>query len=209
MRIAAVVFLVMQFIGMSVAQSPHKISNADVLKAHSLVGLTVYACASSRLWKDASTSGQIDWSSEMSPYSFPRMVPAKIARTEVTGGADGVPTLAIEIVFPNGVRAVAISYVPTAVLAESGKTLLTSLQRYGQLAGLYPDIPAFVKNAGMQRIQSFNVSRGMPAQAVQCALGNPEKQNDLGLAGEQWVFDNGKLMVYIHDGRVVDVQRFE
>lgn len=32
MRIAAVVFLVMQIIGMSVAQSPHKISNSDVLK---------------------------------------------------------------------------------------------------------------------------------------------------------------------------------
>lgn len=53
------------------------------------------------------------------------------------------------------------------------------------------------------------VERGMTEFEATCAAGNPEKQNDLGLAGEQWVFDNGKLMVYIHDGRVVDVQRFE
>lgn len=78
-----------------------------------------------------------------------------------------------------------------------------------RIAGyLLTAIPVNLTSREVEAIRKGSLFYGMTREAVIYALGFPDPENDLGLAGKQLIFNGGRTLVYLDvAGRVTDFQR--
>ncbi len=71
-------------------------------------------------------------------------------------------------------------------------------------------IPDSLTDDEVEAVQKGKIFTGMKREAIFYLLGFPQRQNDYGLGGKQWVYDDGKIMVYLdREGTVTDFQVLE
>lgn len=81
------------------------------------------------------------------------------------------------------------------------------LQTLANKVGLFTSIEASgIHFSDLHAVQTGRIHRGMSEQEVACALGPPDR-SDLDSTGQRKdIYENGRLAVYIADGRVTSVQ---
>lgn len=197
-----VVLMLLMFVASAAGQT-----NVSGRKYHfdSVIGRDLYACADSGLYaRSSSDTRRIELGLRLGKFSYPRLRPLRITEAVVVSGYGGFDTALFVLSLPNGKEAVAKASLTEDDAELSGDALF---QRMALTSGLkYKDS---FSPADVQNIQIFRIEVEMNEEAVICALGRPDRENDYGTGGRQLVFDQGKTIVYIDSHRIVtNIQKF-
>lgn len=166
-----------------------------------LIGRHVYACAEATLYAvDSPTQAPTSWRTRVTPYGFPRLEPLTIVSAHETAEVGGIHVLAVIVKSKDGRLFGAILHAASS--SDSLQSILTFSDDH-----LYTEPPPFLRKNFLYLVQGMLVETGMSMDEVECSIGLPEHMNDFGPAGIQWVYDDGRRMVYFHNGAVTDVQQ--
>lgn len=172
-------------------------------KLPSVIGRKLYAVGYSELYKPTATiedlSGLDRIRVKLSISDVPLLEPLTITKAKYLPDVDAV---VMKLSLPNGTEAIA--YTPSLYfhfddleeefLAHVAGTLLTA-------------IPPKLIPKEIEAIKGMKVFRGMSKNALDCAIGFREKENDWGRGGKQLIYFDGKLVVYLdNSGKVEDWQ---
>ncbi len=172
-----------------------------------LIGASLYACAFSHLYEPDSSLEEMTGSSEIlkriSVTRTPLLQRLPIQNLRFVPGSDVV---VMKLKLPDGSSALA--YTPLLVLHNGNTDKLSSPLE--KIAGFFfTSIPQSYSAKEVESVQKRELFRGMTKDALDCALGLPEKENDWGKGGKQLVFF-GSLFVYLdHADKVVDWQSID
>jgi hypothetical protein len=193
-------------------------------KLNSVIGKLVYACSSTELY-ELPTSGseskpatggekaekpraqEHQWRRANRLAAFPLLQGFSVLQADVVGQIEGVETIGITLRLPDGKAAGAIGHVQTNGPVLEGDELLKELT-VNSNNYLLVEIPERFSKSGIESIKYHAITKGMSTSEVVCARGYPETQNNYGDAGEQWVYNHGRLLIYFDaETRVVsDIQ---
>jgi hypothetical protein len=197
-------------------QYPATLANADLaepvwvinaaaerikLELPDLIGMGVYAAGFTQLYKPDSTIDEImnqDDAEKVPPADIPLLVPLTIVAAKYVESAGVV----IEVQFPNGDKALALTSMPQLMLPPLGGREPTFLER---LIGLFlADIPHKLTKRELAAIRSGSIYRGMRENALEYVMGFPDKESDSGDGGKQLIFRKTLLVYLSYSGTVED-----
>ena len=172
-----------------------KNARATVINAQlsSIVGKTVYAVAYSRLFLPTASLESL---MEISRYSaqqmleFPRLQPLIISKAAYNEEKD---VIIIKLRDESSKEYLCLSNF------DSHDDKISFFERVAQSypASLRTLIPTDLTPREIEAIRKGSIFNGMSKRAVYYTIGFPEKENDWGRGGKQFVYFNGKIFVYI------------
>ena len=170
---------------------------ASEKKYQPLVGSTVYSKKDSKLYSISSSINDLEDANSPKRYIYLEpLTPLKVTKIKVWGDDSGT-FLALKLLSPDSREFLAAF----SMIDQQGQAVPNPVAN-----SLYLSQPSCFVD-GMTRNE--NLETGMFAKAVVCQWGEPNKTNDYGLGGEQWIYtfsDSQTKYVYLKNGRVTDVQ---
>lgn len=208
-------FLVV-FLGiLAAAQATAPSDEERLSKLDPLVGRELFACYDAEIYsyhlpelpKKGNRHTKVVF--ERKTVGYPTLGPLKISNVFVTGGIEEVFTLAIAVSYLKDKTAVALFHLSRSGPLLDGDELLAKLLEEHKWM-IFSRIPAEFSSDAIEHIQFNGVAEGMTTSEVRCSIGYPEKQNDWGRGGSQWVYHNGQMFVYFDSSsRVTDIQNID
>jgi hypothetical protein len=165
------------------------------------VGKSIYAAGFTDLYKPESSIDQIvrqEDTAKVPPADIPLLVPLTIVAARYVDSAG----VLIEVEFPDGNKAIALTSLPQLFLPPLNGREQTLLQR---VIGLFfADIPHRLTKRETSAIKSGSIYRGMSLYALECLMGFPDKETNVGDGEKQLIFRK-TLQVHLgYGGTVAD-----
>ena len=159
----------------------------------SIIGKTVYAAAYSRLFLPTASLESLMQTSRYSAQQtidFPRLQPLIISKAAYNQEKD---VIVLKLRDEGSKEYLCLSNF------DSGDDNVSFFQRVVQSypASLHASIPTNLTSREIEAIRKGSIFKGMSKQAVYYTIGFPEKENDWGRGGKQFIYFNGKVFVYI------------
>jgi hypothetical protein len=160
----------------------------------SIVGKTVYAVAYSRLFlPTASLESLMENShySEQQTLDFPRLQPLTITKAAYNDDKD---VIILKLRDTTGKE-----YLCLSNFDARRDDKVTFFQRVVESypASLRSLIPTDMTPREIEAVRKGSIFNGMSKDAMYRAIGFPEKENNWGRGGKQFIYFNGKLFVYL------------
>lgn len=173
----------------------------------SVLGKTVILCRDTELWVPVQIpDGKLDWNGTKAhaPFTAAKITKAEI-HSETHSGDWGSYSLAFLVTLPDDKQGILLGELNQIYADQRGKGLLrNAFQSAVALGDLFLDLPNGLKEGDV-----VTLHRGMRDTTARCLLGRPDADNDYGSAGDQLVFNGGRLILYIDptSHRITDIQQ--
>jgi hypothetical protein len=166
-----------------------------------LIGMSVYAAGFTQLYKPDSTADEIvnqDDASKVPPADIPLFVPLTVVAARYADLAGVV----IEVQFPNGDKALALTSMQQLFLPQlDGKE--QSFQE--RVIGLFlAQIPHKLTKRELAAIRNGSIYHGMSETALEYVMGFPEKESKTADGDRQLTFRKSLLVTLGYSGTVED-----
>jgi hypothetical protein len=192
-----------------------------IAKLRTIIGKQLYACSDAKLFdllkpSEPPSSGGMPKTlldrrprSKLLPFEIPILKPLTIAdAVPVQGiGVSGLQDVNLLFEFASGRKVGADAFFPTTGPVLEGEALLKELTSRNA-NGLLLERPKWYRPETADMLQAQLPEKGMSRDELRCSVGQPEAINDYGDAGDQWVYDDGRTLVYFSSetGLILDVQ---
>jgi hypothetical protein len=168
------------------------------------VGTKVYAVAYSELFKiDSSLDDLVNENSAQRARAVPRLAPLSIVAANFDASAD---LIILKLVSETNQQYLAISQIHSIPRAEASF-------REELLRGPALISEEFLRDLSAKEVSAIKTGTvfvGMSETSLAWSVGFANRKNDWGRGGKQYVYDGGRLFVYLDaNNRVVNWQRFE
>lgn len=159
----------------------------------SIVGKTVYAVGYSHLFMPTASLEALMESarySQQQAFDFPRLQPLTIAKAAYNDEKD---VIILKLKDANGKEYLCLSNFDSR---DDKATFLTRVVQSFP-ASLHASMPSDLTPREIEAIRKGSIFRGMSKDAVYYTIGFPEKDNDWGRGGKQFIYFHGTMYVYI------------
>ena len=213
----SLLILAVCFSDAQVTYSPLPLSEKERRSLSAVAGRSIFLCGTAELTKvEMASRGpeekpQLAWGTRLPPLAFGHLKPLPIAAIEKTAEISHMTVWAIRVKLGEDRYGVLRSVTKEDELLSSADPLAVLVAKVNAESPWRPislTLPQGFTPLELRSIQGAYAERGISEDALECAIGPPERTNDYGKAGKQLVYNGGNLLVYTDSsGRVEEIHQ--
>jgi hypothetical protein len=172
-----------------------------------IIGKTVYAVGYSKLYQPDTTLEELTGfgSKSLMQQLRPTDVPLLQPLTVLTAKYIESTGVVFKLKLPNGKEALSFTERSYYMGEDSDRPFIRRV-----IGTLVTEIPDTLTQKEIDAIKTGTIYKGMTKDALTYMLGFKDKENDWGSGGKQWIYYDGRLLIYLDkDNKIQDWQSFE